>query len=268
MSEHVPKKSMGQHWLNDPVSLQAMCDTANVQTGDVVLEVGPGHGSLSEKLLARGARVTAIEKDEFLASQLRTKTLVSKDGAWKQANLTVVSGDILQFDLGTMPSGYKVVANIPYYLTSKLIRVLSESANPPQSVTLLIQKEVAQRLAAGPGAMSLLTATAGMYFEPSLGMVVAAKLFRPPPKVDSQIVHLQRREEPLFGKSDPKELFRIVKAGFSNRRKTLLNSLSAGLHLSKAETTELLQKAQVDPKCRPQELSLNQWINLTAAINT
>ncbi len=260
--EHIPKKSLGQHWLNDESMLHAMCDMAGVNAGDAVLEIGPGHGTLTEKLLERGTEVTAIEKDEFLASRLN-----SRAEAKKQLRLHVITGDILTFDLSSMSNGYKVVANIPYYLTSKLIRVLSESSNPPVSVTLLIQKEVAQRLAAGPGSMSLLTVSAGMYFIPGLGPVVPAGLFTPPPKVDSQIVHLERRKKPLFGKTDSKKLFRVVKAGFSNRRKTLLNSLSSGLQLSKEETTHFLDISQIDPKCRPQELSPEQWIRLTNVIS-
>ena len=237
-----------------------MCDMADVSSKDVVLEIGPGHGTLTQKLVERAQKVVAVEFDSDLAAQLPDKI--------KAENLDVIHIDILKFDLTSLPSDYKVIANIPYYLTSNLIRVLSESSNPPQSVTLLIQKEVAERLAAGPGDMSTLSVTAQMYFEPSLGPIVEAELFTPPPKIDSQIIHLQRRSQPLFDELDPNLVFRIVKAGFSNRRKTLLNSLSAGLHLSKDETKKLLESAAINPQARPQELDLGDWLTLARVIKT
>ncbi len=248
------KKELGQHWLHDEPSLQAMCDIAHVSSNDVILEIGPGLGTLTEKLIVRAQQVIAVEFDQDLAAELPRR--VSAD------NLEIIHQDILKFDLTQLPPNYKVVANIPYYLTSNLVRVLSESANPPQSITMLIQKEVAERIAAGPGSMSMLSVTAQMYFEPSLGPVVGAELFTPPPKIDSQIIHLQRREIPLYGMRDTKHLFRIVKAGFSNRRKTLLNSLSAGLHLSKDDTKQLLNRAGIQSQRRPQELTLEEWITL------
>lgn len=252
-----PKKELGQHWLHDEESLQAMCDIAGVQAGDVVLEIGPGLGTLTKKLVKQAESVIAVEFDADLARQLPGR--VTAD------NLTIVNQDILSFDLTSLPADYRVIANIPYYLTSNLIRVLSESSNPPVSATLLVQKEVAERVAAGPGSMSLLSVTAQMYFEPSLGMVVPAELFTPPPKIDSQIVYLQRRSQPLFGKLDSRHVFRIVKAGFSNRRKTLLNSLSAGLHLSKDETRQLLETIEINPGQRAQELDLDDWLRLAQA---
>lgn len=249
-----PKKKLGQHWLHDQTSLMAMADIAKVGEGDVVLEIGPGLGTLTKVLLERGAKVVAVEYDRELYERLTEE--------WSDDNLQLVHSDILRFDLTKLPTDYKVVANIPYYLTSNLVRVLSESSNSPKSITLLVQKEVAERLAAAPGAMSLLSVTAQMYFEPKLGLVVPAALFTPPPKVDSQIIHLERRPQPLFGQTDPKPLFRLVKAGFSNRRKTLLNSLSGGLQLSKSETKDLLEKAGINPQSRAQDLSLKDWVTL------
>lgn len=259
-----PKKSLGQHWLYDTDVLTQIVEIAEVSKGDHVLEVGPGLGTLTEFILAYGAHVVAVEYDTELFENLTNEAdeLFSDDAE----RLEVVNEDILRFDLTKLPPDYKVVANIPYYLTSNLIRVLSESSSPPSSVTLLIQKEVAERLCASPGDMSLLSVTAQMYFEANLGPVVPAKLFTPPPKVDSQVVHLKRREQPLFGQMDSKLLFRVVKAGFSNRRKTLLNSLSGGLHLSKDDTKELLNKAGIDHGKRPQELDLKQWIKLASLL--
>lgn len=255
-----PKKSLGQHWLRDEASLEAMCEMAGVASGELIVEIGPGLGTLTEKLLERGAKVHAVEFDEELATKL--------PGEFPDDDLTVTNQDILRFNFADLEPGYKVVANIPYYLTSNLIRVLSETDNPPGSVTLLIQKEVAERLTAGPGQMSILSVWAQMYFVCSLGPVVPAKLFDPPPKVDSQIVHLERGPQPLFEPNDKQLISRVIKAGFSNRRKTLLNSLSAGLQISKDEARELLEKARINPGARPQELSLEQWLHLSSCVKS
>src|SRR6185295_7236194 len=145
-------------------------------------------------------------------------------------NLQVVQQDILQFDLSRLSVGYKVVANIPDYLTSNLLRVLCESPNHFSKAALLVQKEVAKRVCAEPGDMSLLSVSVQFYCEAQLGAIVPARLFTPPPKVDSQILMLAYRSQPLFSDVDTKLFFRVVKSGFAQRRKTLLNSLSAGLH--------------------------------------
>ena len=269
MSDTGPKKSLGQHWLYDATTLSAICDAVDVQPGDQVLEVGPGLGTLTQKLLERGAFVTAVEFDTNLASNL-PKNLHQfwEDSPPKMEllkNLTVVEGDILQFNLQQLPKGYKVVANIPYYLTSNLIRVLCESLNPFSQAALLIQKEVAERVCAGPGDMSLLSVSAQFYCETSLGVAVPKEQFTPPPKVDSQVLVLQYRSTPLFPGVDMKVFFRLVRAGFSQKRKTLLNSLSAGLAVSKSETANLLEKAQIIPTRRAQTLSLQEWHKLYKA---
>ena len=233
MKETSPKKSLGQHWLHDEPTLDSICDAAQVTIGDNVLEIGPGLGTLTARLLQRGAHVTAVEFDSHLAQTLKqTLTRRSKDSPLKMGDiqtLTVIEGDILQFNLQQFPEGYKVVANIPYYLTSNLIRVLCESPKRFSTAALLIQKEVAERVVAQPGKMSLLSVSTQFYCEVSLGTFVPAKLFTPPPKVDSQVLILHRREKPLFSDVDTKQFFKLVKAGFSQKRKTLLNSLSGGL---------------------------------------
>jgi 16S rRNA (adenine1518-N6/adenine1519-N6)-dimethyltransferase len=251
MSEPYAKKSLGQHWLHDTASLQAMCDAADVQAGDNVLEVGPGTGTLTTQLLNRRANIVAVELDESLADDLERRFSGKPFVLHRQS--------ILEFDLTTLGLDYKLVANIPYYLTSNLIRTISESTNPPVIAVLLVQKEVAERVASRPGDMSLLSVTAQYYWEVSRGPLVPAKLFTPPPKVDSQILILHRRPTPLFDQDISKEYFQLVKAGFSNRRKTLLNSLSGGLHLAKPETLALLDTAGITHTKRPQELTLEQW---------
>ena len=249
-----PKKSLGQHWLDDPVSLDAMLEAADIGLEDTVLEIGPGPGTLTEELVASAKQVTAVEFDENLAAKL--------PGRVPAGNLTVVQSDILSFDLTSLPPDYKVVANIPYYLTSNLLRVLCESPNHFSKAAILIQKEVAERVCAKPGAMSLLSVSVQFYCEASLGMVVPARLFTPPPKVDSQILKLTFREQPLFPGIDTKAFFRVVKAGFSQRRKTLLNSLSAGLQLGRERTAALLSSAGIPAGQRAQALTLAQWYEL------
>lgn len=263
VKEALPKKSLGQHWLHDDATLEAICDAAGVAAGDAVLEVGPGLGTLTRKLLQRGANVTAVEFDPNLATSLQTH--LSEDSPLKMGDLgrlTVVEGDILRFNLQQLPEGYKVVANIPYYLTSNLIRVLCESPNPFSQAALLIQREVAERVCAEPGQLSLLGISAQFYCDVSLGAFVPAALFTPPPKVDSQVLRLTYRKTPLFADVDTKSFFRLVRAGFSQKRKTLLNALSAGLSLSKEDTRCLLDQAGIAPSSRAQALSLDEWHRL------
>lgn len=260
MDHPIPKKSLGQHWLHDEKSLQAMVVLADIHSDDTVVEVGPGLGTLTSYLAKTDAHIKAVEYDTQLYRELVTqKKALFGD---RQNTVELINQDILDFRFDQIKGSYKVVANIPYYLTSNLIRVLSETPNPPELVVLLIQKEVAERLCAGPGDMSLLSVWTQMYFECSLGLVVPAKLFTPPPKVDSQIAIMRRREVPVYGQTDKIALNQVVKAGFSNKRKTLHNSLAAGLNLSKDVSAALLQTAAISPTSRPQELSLEQWVNL------
>lgn len=253
------KKALGQHWLEDHDSLSAMVLAADVQPGDVVLEIGPGYGTLTEYLLAAGASVVALEFDASLVPKLLKKFAHVPE-------LTVQEGDIRSFDFGSMPPDYKVVANIPYYLTSNLIQLLSETPNPPVCAVLLMQKEVAERICAAPGDMSLLSVTAQFYWQARLDRLVGAELFSPPPKVDSQILVLEGRAAPLFADVDPPAFFRLVKAGFSQKRKTLLNSLGGGLGVGRDGALALLEAAGIDSRRRAQTLSLDEWHALYKAL--
>ena len=246
-------KSLGQHWLRDTQTLEAIAEAAEIRGTDTVLEIGPGFGTLTKYLVEQAAHVIAIEKDTLLASRL-----LSQD--WQK--LQVVKGDILEFDLSNLPAGYKVVANIPYYLTSNLLRVLSESSNPPMMMVLLMQKEVAQRVCAGPGQMSILAVSTQLYYQAELGIAVPAEMFEPPPKVDSQVLILKKHTKPMFNDLDSKLFFRLVKAGFSAKRKKLSGALSGSLNISKEDATGLLEQAGVDPGLRAQNLSLEQWYQL------
>jgi len=258
--DELPVKSLGQHWLYDGPTLETIADYADLRSTDTVLEIGPGLGTLTEVLLRRSARVIAIELDDRLASKL-------KDNIADPA-LQVMTADILKFDLSTVPRPYKLVANIPYYLTSKLTRLLSETEYPPSVAVLLVQKEVAERIAAAPGAMSLLSVATQFFWKVETGIIVPARLFTPPPKVDSQVVILSRRPAPLFEIDDERSFFRVVRIGFSQRRKTLLNNLASGLHLPKERALAICQEAGIDPARRPQTLQMDEWQRLYHHIPT
>jgi 16S rRNA (adenine1518-N6/adenine1519-N6)-dimethyltransferase len=254
----IPNKSLGQHWLRDRDCLQAMAVAADISKDDEILEVGPGLGYLTEILIKNSKHLTLVELDRVLASRL--------EKSFNTPKVDIFNQDILKFNLNELDRGYKLVANIPYYLTSNLIRIISESNNPPKRAVILIQKEVAERLAAHPGQMSILSVTTQFYWEVTLKEVVNARLFTPPPKVDSQIVMLERRLKPLYGDVKPAEYFRVVKAGFSNKRKTIQNSLSAGLRIDQKVLSAHLTQAGVDPKRRAQTLTLEEWHQLALAL--
>lgn len=277
-----------------------MLIAGEVSAEDTILEVGPGLGTLTKKLCETARQVVAVELDDALAADLvlnvfgpsfpRRQESSAKNIAHSDAksdeihnsttyyaeriaqaeneaagNLEVVHQSILNFDTSKMPKGYKVIANIPYYLTSNLIRTMLEGPNPPSVMVLLIQKEVAQRIVAGPGAMSILAVATQFYAEVKLCELVPARLFTPPPKVDSQIIQIKRRVEPLFPNVDTAKFFQLVRAGFSEKRKKLRSSLSGGLRISKQEADQLLKQAQVSEDARAQELTLQQWADLCNA---
>lgn len=250
----MPNKSLGQHWLHDRFILEAIADCAAISQKDVVLEIGPGLGTLTSVLLARASRVIAVEFDESLAAKL-PKQFPGK-------NLTVVNEDILSFDLSQLPAQYTVVANVPYYITSKIIQLLSETSNPPKTTVLLVQKEVAERIVSPKGASSTLSVAAQVFHEVSLGPVVAAEYFTPPPKVDSQVVVMKRRANPLIDQSQQKSFFKLVRAGFSERRKKLRSSLAGSLSVSKDSIDSALKHAGIPPDARAQELTIEQWKKL------
>lgn len=240
--------------MHDQATLTAIVDAAEVGQDDIVLEIGPGLGTLTRVLLTRAKKVVAVEFDEALASKLVDNL--------KSNKLEVVQADILKFDLSVLPKGYKVVANIPYYLTSNLIRRLCEDANHFSEASLLVQKEVAERVCAKPGQMSLLSVATQFYCSVGLAEVVPARLFTPPPKVDSQILLLNYNPKPIFKDVDHRQFFRLVKAGFSERRKKLRSSLSGGLGINKVDADKLLYGAGIDNNLRAQNLSLEQWHEL------
>lgn len=258
--EQSAKKSLGQHWLNDEKALRAIADAAELIRGELVLEIGPGHGVLTDELIERGVRVQALEFDAELARELAGRYSGRPD-------VSIQEGDIRRFNFSAMGGDYKIVANIPYYLTSHLIRQLTELAEKPQRVVLLIQKEVAERVVAVDGKMSLLSCIAQLHFDASLGIVVPAASFTPPPKVDSQVLILQARKKPLYA-VDERVLVRLMKAGFSGKRKTLRNALHGGLRIEKPAIETLLDSASIDPDARAERLTLEDWYRLYKAYLT
>jgi 16S rRNA (adenine1518-N6/adenine1519-N6)-dimethyltransferase len=248
------KRSLGQHFLVDSDALASIITAAELTSSDTVVEVGPGLGTLTEALLTAD-KVITVEKDDLFAKRLTT-ALASPD------NLELIHADVLQTNLaGTVePGEYKVVANIPYYLTSPLIRYFLEEAPQPKLLVLLVQKEVADRLAAKPGSMSLLGISAQFYADVEIVKAVPRTSFWPVPKVDSAIVKLTHKPQAY---PDESAFFRLVKAGFSSKRKTLLNTLSSGLQLSKEEAEAVLTESNVKSSARAQELAITDWISLT-----
>ncbi|MCL2869592.1 16S rRNA (adenine(1518)-N(6)/adenine(1519)-N(6))-dimethyltransferase RsmA [Candidatus Saccharibacteria bacterium] len=258
-----PRKSLGQHWLKDRTILADIVDFAGVTSSDTVLEIGPGQGYLTSMLLGVAKQVVAVEIDADLAKKL--------PGQFPGKNLEVITGDFLAFDLRQLPAGYKVVANIPYYITAAVVRTLLTAANKPTSITLLVQKEVAERLAAKPGDMSVLAISAQFYANVTLGFVVQAKYFTPPPKINSQLVRLTisrpflEREfqgMALKGLQDEKEFFKLVRVGFSNKRKKLVSNLAVGYQIDKQVVETLFAKLGLSPEIRAQDLSLDDWQKL------
>lgn len=253
-----PKKSLGQHWLKDREVLASIADAALISQEDTVLEIGPGLGTLTSELLRRAQKVIAVELDTELATKL--------PGQFPGTSLEVINQDILTYDLTRLPRGYVVVANVPYYITSKIVQLLTTSANPPRTIVLLVQKEVAERIVAQPGDMSILAISAQVYARVTLGDVVPAELFTPPPKVDSQVVIFHMLDTPKVSNQQMKQFFRVVKAGFSAKRKKLRSSIASGLHISKQEAEKLLREAAIDPDNRAEELAIDDWLRLVGQL--
>lgn len=245
-----PNADLGQNFLIDEKYLEASLEAAAPLEGQKVLEIGPGMGVLTKKLSREAEEVIAVEIDSRMVSILKTMCL-------KCTNLTVREMDIRNFD-PTEIGDYKVVANLPYYLTSHIIRKFLEERNKPKQMVILVQKEVAERICARPNKMNVLGISVQFYGEPTLITVVPREAFYPTPQVNSAIVRINLYNSPLFSDVEPAKFFRLVKAGFSEKRKQLINSLS-GLGLERPELEQLLKKSEIDPQRRPETLSLAEW---------
>jgi 16S rRNA (adenine1518-N6/adenine1519-N6)-dimethyltransferase len=256
-------KGLGQNFLQDDEVLGQIAAAAEITAADDVLEIGPGLGSLTRHLARVAHSVTAIELDESLLPVLGE--VIRPFG-----NVRVVHGDILNFNpADLMPSDdYLVVANIPYYITSAVFRHLLEKPPRPRRIALTIQKEVAERICALPGEMSLLALSVQVYGKPSIAARIPAEAFHPVPKVDSAVIRVDLYPEPRIPTHQLDSFFRLAKAGFSQKRKTLRNSLSAGLSLKAQQAAEMLTAAGIDPMRRAETLSLDEWGRLVNNVSS
>jgi 16S rRNA (adenine1518-N6/adenine1519-N6)-dimethyltransferase len=250
-------KGLGQNFLQDPLALEGIISAAGIQQTDTVLEIGPGLGSLTRYLAVSAKEVLAVELDQNLISPL--KAVLSP-----YQNVQIIQGDILELSPTDLigESNYLVVANIPYYITSAVIRHLLESESKPRRIVLTIQKEVAQRICAKPGDMSLLALSVQVYGNPRIAAHIPAEAFFPAPKVDSAVLVVDIYPAPVLKEELLDSFFKLVKAGFSQKRKTLRNSLSSGLHISPPQAAELLTRVDIDPQRRAETLSIDEWERL------
>lgn len=254
-------KALGQNFLTDASALGAVLDAAELESEDRVLEIGPGAGTLTAELVQRAGCVLAIELDETLVGVVRMEL-------GDRPNLHIAHGDILKVPYQRMladacgAGSYKVVANLPYYITSQVLRLLLEREPKPELIDVMVQKEVAERATAGPGAMSLLGLSVQTFSQAWLVAHVPAGSFVPQPEVDSAVLQLKVRPEPLFPEISMERYFAIAAAGFGQKRKGLLNSLSSNLHLSKPVVQEALRAAGIEPLTRAQQLGLEDWARL------
>lgn len=253
---HHPKKSLGQHFLTSRGALDKIVNAARITPGDVVLEVGPGRGVLTKHLLASGAKVVAVEKDDTLVDILNQE-LATEISA---GNLQIISQDILDFNPTDHASlaKYKIVANIPYYLTGQFFRQFLSSSHPPEVLVVLIQKEVAERIIARDGKESILSISVKAYGEPSYIGTVKAGSFNPPPKIDSAILKVDQISRAIFDEIDEKIFFDILKQGFGQKRKQLKSNLDV--------TEDVFINCHLEPKTRAEDLNLKDWLCLTKQI--
>lgn len=253
-------KGLGQNFLQDDEVLAKIVNAAGVTADDDVLEIGPGLGSLTRHLALSARSVTAVELDASLIPVLGE--VLRPFG-----NVRIIHGDILNFAPAELMPGddYLVAANIPYYITSAVFRHLLDKPPRPRRIALTIQKEVAERICAAPGEMSLLALSVQVYGKPSIAAKIPAGAFYPAPKVDSAVIRVDLYPEPLIPAGRLEAFFRLAKAGFSQKRKTLRNSLSAGLAIPAPEAANLLSAAGIDPMRRAETLSIEEWSRLAGA---
>jgi 16S rRNA (adenine1518-N6/adenine1519-N6)-dimethyltransferase len=253
-----PHKGLGQNFLIDDNYLEQIVQSADISTEDTVLEVGAGTGNLTRWLAQSAKRVVAVEMDIQLIPLL-------KEVIGEASNIQIVAGDILQLDPATLlrEDGYVVVANIPYYITSALFRHLLEAQLKPLRLVITVQQEVAERICAKPGSLSLLALSVQVYGNPQMVLNIPASAFYPSPKVDSTTVRVDLHPQPLITSDQLNAFFKLSKAGFSQKRKMLHNSLSAGLGWPKEKVGPLLEQAHIDPQRRAQTLSMDEWRRLT-----
>lgn len=259
-----PRKGLGQNFLIDESVPPKILAAAQLSPNDAVVEIGPGVGVLTLRLAPIVRRFTAVELDERLYPYLREKL-----APYPAARL--IEGDALTFDPAFLePDSYKLVANIPYYITSAILRHFLENSHRPERTVVLVQKEVAQRIVAKPPEMSLLAVSVQFYGRPKIWAYVPAGAFLPPPKVDSAILLIEtlppaERACPDVTAAQEPEFFRLVRAGFGQKRKQLINTIASGLNLPKEQVRTILQQAGIAPESRAEQLSMADWGRLFTA---
>ncbi|HLA97708.1 MAG TPA: 16S rRNA (adenine(1518)-N(6)/adenine(1519)-N(6))-dimethyltransferase RsmA [Anaerolineales bacterium] len=256
-----PDKRLGQNFLMDDHALRKITDIAEIAPDEVVLEIGPGLGSLTRHLARKAHQVVAVELDERLIPALRHVLD-------PYPNVRIVQGDILRQDIQQLVQSpaYLVVANIPYYITSLLIRRLLEAPLLPKRLVLTVQMEVAERICAEPGKLSLLALSVQVYGQPRVRARLPAEAFHPTPKVASAVVRVDLHTAPRIPPGQLEAFFHLAKAGFSQKRKTIKNALAAGMRWTPAEGEAILKTAGIDPQRRAESLSLDEWAQLVDAV--
>jgi len=256
-----PKKSLGQNFLVDQRALERIVEAAELGPEDIVLEIGPGLGALTRLLAAEAGRVVAVELDQRLVEVLRQTATAKAD----LPNVEIIHGDILELNPADLLEHqgdnfqYKVVANLPYYITSAIIRHLLTAEVRPKLMVVTVQLEVARRITAEPGEMSLLAVSVQFYGRPRIVARIKAGAFYPSPQVDSAVIRIDLDDHPVVEVDDVDSFFEVVRAGFAQRRKQLRNALAAGLALPASEVAQVLNRAGVNPSRRAQTLSLEEW---------
>ena len=255
------KKSLGQHFLKSERALNTIVESGHVAIGDSILEIGPGTGALTKKLLESGASVVAVEKDDELFRLL--KDLYKKEIG--NGKLVLVHGDILEHDLSKLvPSKYKLVANIPYNITGAIFKKFLEVEKQPETIVLLVQKEVAERIVARDGKESILSVSVKVYGKPRYVEKVLAGSFLPPPKVDSAIIAVENISKEFFEKSSEKRFFEMLRAGFKSKRKKLSSNL--GEIFGKDRVEKIFVELGLDKNIRAEDLSISDWKKLSGAL--
>ncbi len=255
------RKGLGQHFLVDGKVLRQIITAAELSPDDTVIEVGPGLGVLTAELARRAGRVIAIELDDKLAANLRTSLAHFR-------NVTIIGDNVLNIDpeallreQGLQPT-YKVVANLPYYITSPALRHFLEASVKPQTRVVMVQKEVARAIAAEPGQRSVLSISVQFYGRPRVVSYVPAAAFYPAPEIDSAILRIDIYPQPPVAVTDVASFFGLVRAGFAAPRKQIANSLAQGMGIAKGAALTLLEKAKLDPQRRAETLTLDEWAEL------
>lgn len=258
-----PNKAFGQNFLMNEIVLQDMVDSVPLQPGDAILEIGPGIGNLTERLLARAGFVLAIEKDKSFMPILRALKKEHKHFRYEFS-------DILKFNFIEALEGheYHLVANIPYYITGKIIQAFIRAEKKPKTITMLVQKEVAENITAKPGKMNMLAISVQIFGEAKILFNVPSRDFYPAPKVDSAVVQIKVSETPRFKIGDEKNFFRVIRACFAGKRKQIHNTLQNNLAIEKLAVEKILKNAGLMPTVRPQELSIDQWIKLVEQVES